>query len=251
MKTQLVITDVTRMHEGRVCIAGYNRQREGVRPTLPHPGIHESSLYSKGKPLVFPFAVVEYELLEHISEPPHTEDWRYDPKSVRLVKQLGEKDKQAILDRLCCESVDAIFGAKIFSGQGYYLLRGQGKRSLGTIRPAEVSEVIYEQTDNAWKYRMRFIDDKADSYRLTVTDLTWRYYCDSQRQAGKSPRKIASELIARLRSSQVYLRIGLARGWDEHPDRCYLQITGIFTFPDYLGGQTFADFAPRQSPASP
>jgi hypothetical protein len=40
----------------------------------------------------------------------------------------------------------------------------------------------------------------------------------------------------------LYLRIGLARGWDEQPDRCYLQITGIYTFPDYLAGKTFDDF---------
>jgi hypothetical protein len=47
----------------------------------------------------------------------------------------------------------------------------------------------------------------------------------------------------------VYLRIGLARHW--HPDheqpknRCYLQITGVYTFPDYLGGRCFADFPPQ------
>lgn len=28
----------------------------------------------------------------------------------------------------------------------------------------------------------------------------------------------------------IYLRIGLARGWVKHPDRCYLQITGVYGF---------------------
>jgi ATP-dependent DNA helicase RecQ len=47
----------------------------------------------------------------------------------------------------------------------------------------------------------------------------------------------------------VVLRIGLTRHWDAYPDRCFLQITGIHTFPDYLEGQTFADFATVQGGA--
>jgi len=47
-----------------------------------------------------------------------------------------------------------------------------------------------------------------------------------------------------VKGSEVFLRIGLARGWDMYPDRCFLQITGIYSFPDYLDGRTFADFAP-------
>jgi len=36
----------------------------------------------------------------------------------------------------------------------------------------------------------------------------------------------------------------LARGWERYPDRCYVQITGVYSFPDYLSGRCFADFAP-------
>jgi hypothetical protein len=245
VKKELVITDVTRMQEGRVCVAGYDRKKMCVRPTLPPPGIHETSLYSKGKPLIFPFAVVEFDLLEHVPEPPHTEDWRYDPRSVRLIKQLSEKEKQDTLKRLCNEDVASIFGAQIYSDPGYYVLNGEGVRSLGTIHPRHVLEVVYEKLDDAWKYRLKF-DDGRVSYRLTVTDLAWRYYCDAQRGIGKSPAEIATELLDQLNASQTYLRIGLARGWSKFPERCYLQITGVYTFPDYLAGRTFADFSPPQ-----
>ena len=37
-------------------------------------------------------------------------------------------------------------------------------------------------------------------------------------------------ILTELRRQRVYLRIGLARGWDRHPDRCYLQITGVYGF---------------------
>jgi hypothetical protein len=33
-----------------------------------------------------------------------------------------------------------------------------------------------------------------------------------------------------LQRRTVFLRVGLARGWDRHPDRCYLQITGVYGF---------------------
>jgi hypothetical protein len=54
------------------------------------------------------------------------------------------------------------------------------------------------------------------------------------------------ELIPRLtrifNQRTTFLRIGLARLWERYPDRCYLQVTGIYTFPDYLRGRTFTDF---------
>jgi hypothetical protein len=78
--------------------------------------------------------------------------------------------------------------------------------------------------------------------RLVITDLTWQYYCRSLRGEERDLQKIAAELTERLKNSVVYLRIGLARGWNKFPERCYLQITGIYTFPDYLGGKNFYDF---------
>lgn len=46
-----------------------------------------------------------------------------------------------------------------------------------------------------------------------------------------------------LAQRDLLLRVGLARGWAEFPDRCYLQVTGVCTFPDYLDGRCFADLA--------
>jgi len=79
---------------------------------------------------------------------------------------------------------------------------------------------------------------------LSVTDLAWRYYCDRKREQGGEPGEICSRLTSALKSSMVFLRIGLARGWEKFPDRCYLQITGVHTVPDYLQGKTFADLGP-------
>jgi hypothetical protein len=54
--------------------------------------------------------------------------------------------------------------------------------------------------------------------------------------------KIIKASAAAKQETTTLLRIGLARLWEKFPDRCYLQITGIYTFPDYLRGRTFTDF---------
>ena len=241
--TRLVITDLTRMREGRVCIAGYNRQWECIRPVLPPPGINESSLYSQEQAMIFPFAVVQLNFTHHIPHPPHTEDRLYNPDITQFEYRVNDERKQNILDHSIFESVAEIFNAPILTGPGFYIMDGAGDRSLGTIEPNAIVGVVYGQgEENRWKYRLSFEDGSGASYWLTVTDLTWRYYCDWRRDQNIPPHQIASELFATLQAGRTYLRIGLARGWQNYPERCYLQITGVYTFPDYLDGRIFTDF---------
>lgn len=245
MKKSLVITDVTRMQEGRVCVAGYDEDGNCIRPVLPPPGIHESTLYLHGRSIIFPFALVEYELTQPTPQPPHTEDYRYKPSSVRFVERLEQGHRREVLEKSLFKSVSAIFEEPIHTDVGYYVMDGHGPRSLGTIQPQRVMKAIYEQApDGKWKYRLGFVDGEGFTYWLTVTDLAWRYFNDYERRKGRSPGEIAAARTSSLKSSDVFLRVGLARGWEVYPDRCFLQITGVYSFPDYLDGRTFADFAP-------
>jgi hypothetical protein len=247
MKKPIVITEVTRMQEGRVCVAGYDQHGQCVRPVLPPPGIHESALYSGSRPIIFSSAKVEFEFTQPTPQPPHTEDIRYDPTSVRFIERQAEERWHKMLDRTLSKSVADIFEQPILTDPGHYVRDGQGPRSLGTIKPVRISQVIYQLSqENKWQYRLRFEDGAGAVYRLTITDLAWRYYCDHQRAQGVPPAQVAISLLRILQANEVYLRAGLARGWDKFPNRCYIQLTGIHTFPDYLSGKTFADFAPHQ-----
>ena len=246
MKQPIVITEVTRMQEGRVCIAGYDQHGHCLRPVLPPPGIHETTLYSGAHAIIFPSAKVEFEFTQPTPQPPHTEDIRYDPAAVRLIERQPEDRWHKMLQATVSPSIAVIFEQPILTDVGCYVMDGQGPRSLGTIKPARIIQVIHELSpENKWQYRLRFEDGAGAAFRLTVTDLAWRYYCDRQRTQGAAPAQIAADLLRALQTSEVYLRVGLARGWDKFPDRCYLQLTGIHTFPDYLNGKTFADFAPH------
>ena len=145
MKKSLVITDVTRMQEGRVCVAGYDNDGNCIRPVLPPPGIHETTLYVQKRPIVFPFAVVEYALTQPTPQPPHTEDYRYDSSSMRFVELLEPERRQAALEKSLFTSVSAIFEEPIHHDVGHYVMDGRGPRSLGTIRPQRIISAVYEK----------------------------------------------------------------------------------------------------------
>ena len=246
MRRSLAITDLTRMQEERVCVAGYDVDGNCVRPVSPPPGIKESTLYSRGRPIVFPFALVEYNLRRPVPQPPHTEDRRYAPRSARFIERLDEGRRRELLSRSLFADVGALFEVPVLHGPGSYVMCGHCPRSLGAIQPRRLVRVIHERgRDGKWGYRLHFVDNSRIHWKLNVTDLTWRYYVDHLRvEQGGAPATIAADLTQTLTERDVFLRLGLARGWDKFPDRCYIQVTGVHTFPDYLEGRIFADFAP-------
>jgi hypothetical protein len=188
--------------------------------------------------------VIELDLLQSIPQPPHTEDTYFDPQSLHYIRSVAGREK--VLSWSLFENVATIFEQPIQTDLGFYVKKCQGPRSLGTIIPQDIAQVIYSSGEEGiWDYRLIFSDQAGEVYRLKINDLTWHYYCDSLRSPDTEPAAIAEKLTQTLRERKVYLRIGLARGWKEFPDRCYLQITGIYTFPDYLNGKTFLDFRSR------
>jgi hypothetical protein len=243
MKTELIITDLTRMGGGHVCVAGYAHDGQCVR--LHWPRLRERDIANAGRPTVFPAAVVECDLIQQQPQPPHTEDFSYDPVSLRFIRRLDGRAWQATLDRLLYQSVSDIFEQPINDDQGHYVLDGAGSRSIGTLQPRGISKATYSAgADGTWSHRLGFYDRAGQFYLLKITDLTWNAYCDSLRTFERQPKDIALSLTQLLKSRRVYLRIGLSRKWAKFPDRCYLQINGLYTFPEYLPGRTFADLRP-------
>jgi hypothetical protein len=252
MLLQVTITDLTRMSGSRVCLAGYTLDQICVRPVLRFGGLEESWLYQNGRIMIRPFAVIRFNANteESIQNPPHCED-RIISLLYHKVGQLDERQKQELLGEIVDEGVTQIFGAEIQSDMGYYIRAGEGTRSLGTVC-AEITQVSYGPTeDGKWDYRIQFTDQMGDAYRLKVTDLALRMFFDYQRDHNNlSLAAIASGFRSAINQAKVYLRIGLARPWKPvHPDKCFLQVTGIYTFPDYLQGKCFADFIEHEDSA--
>lgn len=244
MERTIVVTDVTRMRRPRICVAGFfTDDGTQVRPIIPYEGITEGFLYRKGQLIVTPFAVLRLAFTKQVPNPPHSEDWEIDPSQrPELIRTLSEEERWEFLRSHVDDSVEEIFGTTIEADK--YIIRGHGHTSLGTILPKRISTVSYsEKGGDKWDYRLVFTDEAEREFSLAITDLTFRVACDYLMIRKEwSPDRIGHSLQRVLSQREVYLRIGLARGWEEYPDRCYVQVTGIYSFPDYLRGKTYSDF---------
>jgi len=243
MKVTLIITDVTRMHGDYVCVAGLTEGGECIRPVFSYGQIPEKWLYEDGWNIIHPFSWVEFEALRKRPDPPHSEDVLVTEKKQK-VDISTDMERMRFLQDFASPNVESIFDAEIQHSIGSFVREGEGKRSLGTIQVKNVHDFFYGYRYGSWDYRITFTDRQNQEYSLKVTDLSLRYYCDHLRdENGMSPDKISATLKKKLASSRVFLRIGLARPtWDKYPHCCFLQITGVYTFPDYLDGRCFADF---------
>jgi hypothetical protein len=202
--------------------------------------------------VVRPFAAVELDFYQAAPHPPHTEDYLVDPSSRIWRGMLPAAGRQALLDRTVVTEVAQIFGTTVHHDEGWFVTAGEGNRSLASVRPEGSVEIYFSLwAGSRWDYRVAFVDRAGELYRLPVTDLAFRCYLDRLRDDGLSPARAAQRLSAALQDSRVYLRVGLARRWVKHPERCYLQITGVHTFPDYLGGRCFADLQGSAGACSP
>lgn len=247
-KQTLIVTDLTRMRAPRVCLAGYLPDMTCVRPLFRHGGVTERWLRRGAEVVVRPFAVVELELLEPRPQPPHTEDWNVGSRYRRDLGVLTVADRLDLLRDIEDASVQAIFDALIERQPGASVAAGTGTRSLGTVAVDRVGPVCYREREvGKWDYRLAFRDGVGAAYELAVTDLAFRAFLDWLRLNAEIPAILAAQRLTNaLRAAdRVFLRLGLTRGdWEEHLGRCFLQVTGVYSFPDYLDGRGYADFFP-------
>jgi hypothetical protein len=251
-KEVLVITDLTRMRGDRICLAGYTSDGRCIRPELQYGHFTESWLYHGNDAAVRPFAAIEFELQRPVPCPPHTENWLVRPGPAVARGQVETRNRRKCLEGTLDTSVASIFGAPIQNEYGRWIAAGEGSRSLGTVR-VRVWDVLHERkVEDRWDYRLIFTDSTGQRYKLAVTDLAFRYFVDRARKLANGSAYTAAEQVSRMlrATDAVYLRIGLARGWQKFPDRCYLQVNGIYTFPDYLDDQCFADLVEHHETAT-
>lgn len=249
MEKTLIITDVTRMKSPRVCIAGITDTGETLRPILPFPYIQESWLYSENKAVIRPFAKVTFNFITQRSEKPHTEDWQIDTLYKLDPDLLDNTQRKELLFRIAEKNLTELFSAPLQRiGQGYFIPKGQGQRSLATLIPKQVTFIGLCEEYGEMKHRIKFTDWSDTSFTLTVTDLSFRYFVNHLLKVQNlSCRYINNKLEQLFSNTEIFLRLGLARGFNpdknEAQDRCYLQVTGIYTFPDYLEQKCFADYS--------
>jgi|SRR5215207_301972 hypothetical protein len=239
MRQRMIVTDLTRMQGTRICVGGYLEDGTSIRPVCGPSGPTEAWLQPTSDQRVAPFSVVELEVGAPVhSVPPHTEDRLVPSTGHRVVQIIPDPGRLSWLEWSESASIREIFGADVRNAPepeqpwGRYIRSGEGKCSLGTIRVDRVRVVRYHRYPDRgnWDYRLRFDDASREEFQLPIVDLAFRGQLDSLRDDGLSPERAATVTLTALQRQNVFLRVGLARRWDRHPDRCYLQITGVYGF---------------------
>ena len=153
-----------------------------------------------------------------------------------------EGDWSKLLRNSCSPTVSHIFDDLLEDGR--YVRPGAQTRSLGTITNARKFDVEIDDAFGKRRFLLKFTDDANKRYQLPINDLTFGEYLRTL-VANSNETKAESLTTGALSSAdEVYLRIGLARPIQlgDYPKACWTQVTGIYTFPDYLRGKTLADF---------
>lgn len=245
MWQEILMTDVTQMREGRVCIAGITHDGKVIRPHLPPPSIYERHLYKKRALLIYPRAVLNMHLTpDDDCIPPHIEDYHWENIDDTLyLRELDMPDFAQILDHITYESVQNVFEADIHRNKNFQV--GTPIRSLGTIRPMSIDDFAFDSFPLKtgrydYKYRLSFTDSTGEHFEDTsITDFTFRHYVHYVRRETDAYTMRQRVLASLQQVDQIWLRLGIGRdfqGWH------WLQINGIYTLPDYLYGKIIQDF---------
>lgn len=242
METTLLITEVTTMRGGRVCIAGVDPTLRPLRPIFPFPHhIYKQTLYLAGGQVIRPRAVlsIDLELInDEDLERPHLEDAHWaNHQATTFLRETSSVNWQSILERTASTSVENLFGTTIHRGQN--IEAGSGLCSLGTLIPERITNLWHKHHDQRqYQYRLEFYDSAGQQFDIPINDLSLQVYIQRLHYNGFTMDYIETLLLDRFNRWQTYLRLGLTRpfeGW------CWLQVTGVYTFPDYLVGKNFTD----------
>lgn len=219
---QVLITEVTRMSGGQVCVAGIDIQSGVmVRPLMPDGSNWDErawvdeNFHQVGNLLSFRPAIAG-----HPAYPHATEDFRV--AHVTLLATSSSAELYAACVETADGNIDDIFDGQLIDGK--YVVADSPCRSLGCVLVNEGK--IRVSAPFGSKVQVSYRDDCGTWHNLSVTEL-W-----TKNQG--APEVGAEALAERLnvRGGAVALRLGLARAWDGgdqgfDPKRCYLQLNGL------------------------
>lgn len=225
-RKKLVITGITRMNHGHVCVSGIDAETgRFVRPVYPS-GLDRDFVMEGATQVVRHFNVVEMEFREYRPNSMyHTEDWIINEKFAP--RYLGHLKDETIIKLLKYKAIDNLKEA----------IERQDK-SLFIVRAKMITNVWHEQWEK-FKVRMNFTDWSGNQFeKIPVTDLLVlakvRWMVQNKRY------NYANEIMHAFNNNPYrYIRIGLTR---EFMGQRWKQVTALMTIPDMFHGESFVDY---------
>jgi hypothetical protein len=225
---RIVVTDLTRMQRGYVCVAGVDlERRRHVRPVLGDTRLPTSVLARHGGP--FDLAtVVDLGATEPTPVRPEVEDHEFSPRQAKSVERMEAAAFWELLTALARPRLGAIFGPDLRkrAGGAATLQAGAGTASLGCLAPSRRPELYLKPRERGSdQVRMKVGDGNAD-LDLSVTDI--RLYGSDHVTPDREAMKRVSERIAG--GTGLLLSVGLTRPFSSSPSSPpvhWLQVNNI------------------------
>lgn len=222
-KRHFLITEVTHMAGGDVCVAAIDLQTQQIaRPLQWNHRNWPAELVQNG---LAPGRIVRQKI-RRIQDPhgfPHqTEDTQVADALELLDHAVAGPNLFRILAPMADASVCGIFDGRVLENK--YVVDGTKCRSLGAVISDPKLARLYTSYDRP---RLEFSDGDRN-YDLPVTDLLIWNACKSDRLGA-----VQKAFLAAARGKEhLMIRVGLARGWagssnEFDPKRCYLQVNGV------------------------
>lgn len=240
MRKTIVITDVTQMPSGNeVCVVGIDAHRNSIRP-ICESGFRKNYLFDREHDVIIRHkAKAQFDFHTVDIQPPHIEDVGFEPASIRYKGLCTDTEWEEVLQANSFDTVEDIYEGCL--RERGWVMPGADTRSIATLSNANITDV--ELTPGSVKPRIKFVDSDGNAFNRPSSDLTlWDRCRFLVKNQGQDVEKVREDLLFSLQNvERIYLRLGLARPWEDDGN-CWLQVTGVYTFPDYLNGKCFADF---------
>ncbi len=227
---QIVVNHLTRMHEGRICVAGINPvSRRHVRPVPEFGETFERGLLAANGQQLRVGALVDLGDVSPRPDLPHSEDQVTSLSELRLVRYLDRAEYLRALESVRVYSLTDAFGTELdHSGRSFTLKEGTGKRSLAVLRKnTREIKVEIKKNRKTGKETVRLACRLAGKrVNLSLTDL--RLY--KREDETTLDREMIGKLQDQLaQANSCYLMLGLGRAWspDQSEPVHWLQANGI------------------------
>jgi hypothetical protein len=220
----IIITDLTRFHGDKVCIAGINPKTYNC--IRPRPYIQERSCRDLN---IFPGSKLKGDFVPFSDlKRPHTEDTNY--KNLKLGEPCTSDEFYNLLSETEKDSIAEGFEKELEPGQKHIPVENPPDHSLITIQVDPDSISFIENKFRPGEVKIHFTDRSGLRFEyMPINDLGYYNYMQSK-GIGSFIFKINPFI---QKQEEVFFRIGLTREYQIKDKNGYwIQVNGIYTFPD-------------------
>lgn len=224
-RKQIIITGITRMNQGNICVSGVDPQTwRFVRP-LFQTGLHRDFTLDGTTQVISHFNLVEIEFKHYRpGNVYHTEDWIINENfAPRFIRHLSNQEIVNLLNRMAISDLNQAMQPQ--------------DRSLFIVSTSQILQVWDEISFGKFKVRMSFVDNSGTLHNgVPVTDLLTLAFVKYQKNINNN--NYPFELMRAFNANpHRYIRIGLTR---QFQGQYWKQVTAIITVPDLFNGRSFS-----------